>query len=134
MTKNTICNINNAKNIITSKFKEKLWCEENLTVKRKLRYYKEVINPNMEDQNYLLVVISLWKKINIPRLEWTLMNSIAKQGVVLSLKLHIQKGFVICVSLWVLRMTVTFSLSALLTPTLDLSFIVFSTIHAFIAS
>ena len=36
-------NIDNIKNIITSKFKEKLWCEENLVIKRKLRYYKEVI-------------------------------------------------------------------------------------------
>ena len=32
-------NIDNVKNIITSKFKEKFWCEENLAVKRKLRYY-----------------------------------------------------------------------------------------------
>ena len=37
-------NINNIKNIVTSKFKEKLWCEEDLEAKRKLRYYKEVIN------------------------------------------------------------------------------------------
>ena len=29
-------NIDNVKNIITSKFKEKLWCEENLAVKIKL--------------------------------------------------------------------------------------------------
>ena len=42
-------NIDNVKNIITSKFKEKFWCEENSVVKRKLRYYKEVINPNLED-------------------------------------------------------------------------------------
>ena len=28
-------NIDKVKNIITSKFKEKLWCEENLVVKRK---------------------------------------------------------------------------------------------------
>ena len=33
-------NIDAIKIIITSKFKEKLWCEENLAVKRKLRYYK----------------------------------------------------------------------------------------------
>ena len=31
-------NIDNAKNIITSKFKKKLRCGENLAVKRKLRY------------------------------------------------------------------------------------------------
>ena len=42
-------NINNAKNIITSKFKDKLWREEKLAVKRKLRYYNEVINHNLED-------------------------------------------------------------------------------------
>ena len=31
-------NINNIKNIVTSKFKEKLWCEKDLEAKRKLRY------------------------------------------------------------------------------------------------
>ena len=31
-------NIDYVKNIITSKCKEKFWCEENLAVKRKLRY------------------------------------------------------------------------------------------------
>ena len=51
-------NIDNVKNIIISKFKEKFWCEENLEVKKKLRYNKEVINPNLEDQKYLLVVTS----------------------------------------------------------------------------
>ena len=45
-------NINNIKNIVTSKFKEKLWCEKNLEAKRKLRYYKEVINHTLEDQKY----------------------------------------------------------------------------------
>ena len=39
--KDILHNIDNVKNIFTSKFKEKLWCEENLVVKRKLRYYKE---------------------------------------------------------------------------------------------
>ena len=43
-------NINNIKNIVTSKFKEKLWCEKYLEAKRKLRYYKKVINPTLEDQ------------------------------------------------------------------------------------
>ena len=58
-------NIDNVKNIITSKFKEKLWCKENLAVKRKLRYYKEVINPNLEDQKYLSIVTSSQNKFNI---------------------------------------------------------------------
>jgi hypothetical protein len=34
----------NIKNTITSKFKGKLWCNKELEDKRKLRYYKEVIN------------------------------------------------------------------------------------------
>ena len=50
--------IDNVKNIITSNFKEKFWCEENLLVKIKLRYYKEVINPKLKDQKYLSVVTS----------------------------------------------------------------------------
>jgi hypothetical protein len=47
-------NKDNIKNIITSKFKEKMWCNKELEGKRKLRYYKEVINPNLEDQNISL--------------------------------------------------------------------------------
>ena len=65
-------NIDNVKNIITSRFKEKFRCEDNLALKRKLRYYKEVINPNLEYQKYLLVVSSAWKKINIAKIR---MNS-----------------------------------------------------------
>lgn len=37
----TLENSDISKNIITSKFKEKLWWDED---KRKLRYYKDVIN------------------------------------------------------------------------------------------
>ena len=62
-------NIDNAKYIITSKFKEKLWCEENLVVKRKLRYNNEVINPNLEDQKYLSILTSSQKKINIAKIK-----------------------------------------------------------------
>ena len=65
-------NIDNVKNIITSKFKEKFQCEENLVVKRKLRYYKEITNPKLEDLKYLLVVTSSQKKINIAKIR---MNS-----------------------------------------------------------
>jgi hypothetical protein len=61
-------NNNNIKNIITSKFKEKLWCDKELEDKRKLRYYKEVINPNLEDQKYLFVLTSIKKKINIVKI------------------------------------------------------------------
>ena len=41
-------NIDNVKNIIASKFKEKFRSKENLAVKRKLRYNNEVINPNLK--------------------------------------------------------------------------------------
>ena len=69
MTFCKILNIANVKNIITSKFKEKLWSQEDLAVKRKLRYYKEVINPNLEDQKYLSVIIISQKKINIAKIK-----------------------------------------------------------------
>jgi hypothetical protein len=39
-----------------------------LVDKRKLRYYKEVVNPNLEDQNYLLVLKSANKKINVAKI------------------------------------------------------------------
>ena len=48
-------NIGNAKNIITFNFNDKLWHEEKLAVKRKLRYYNEVIHHNLEDEKYILV-------------------------------------------------------------------------------
>ena len=50
------------KNIIKSKFKEKMWCDKELEEKRKIRYYKAVINPNLEDQNCLSVFPSVNKK------------------------------------------------------------------------
>jgi len=50
--------INNIKDIVISMFKEKMWCEKDLTAKRKLRYYKKVINPTLEDQKYLSILTS----------------------------------------------------------------------------
>jgi hypothetical protein len=61
-------NIDNITNIITSKFKENMWCDKELVDKRKLRYYKEVVSPNLEDPNYLLVLKSAKKKINIVKI------------------------------------------------------------------
>ena len=61
-------NINNIKDIVTSKFKEKMWREKDLAAKRKLRYYKEVINPTLEDQKYLSILTSSKKKINIAKI------------------------------------------------------------------
>ena len=58
-----------SKILFTSKFKDKLWCEENLAVKRKLRYDKEFINPNLEHQKYLSVVTRSWNKTNIAKIK-----------------------------------------------------------------
>ena len=41
-----------------------MWCEKDLEAKRKLRYYKEVINPTLEDQKYIYVLTSSNKKTN----------------------------------------------------------------------
>ena len=45
-----------------------MWHEKDLEVKRKLRYYKEVINPILEDQKYLSVLASTKKTINIAKI------------------------------------------------------------------
>ena len=36
--------------------------------KKQLRYYKDVINPNLEDQNYLSILTNLKKKISLSKL------------------------------------------------------------------
>ena len=54
----TLQNINNIKNSVTYKFKEKMWCGNDLEAKIKLIYYKEVINHNPEDQKYLSILTS----------------------------------------------------------------------------
>jgi hypothetical protein len=56
------------KNIIKSKFREKMWCDKELEEKRKLRYYKDVINPNLEDQNYLSVLTRVNKTTSIAKI------------------------------------------------------------------
>jgi hypothetical protein len=43
-------------------------CDKELEEKRKLRYYKDVINPNLEDQNYLFALPSVKKKIIIAKI------------------------------------------------------------------
>jgi hypothetical protein len=42
-----------------------MWCDKELQEKIKLRYYKDVINRNLEDQNYLSILPSVKKKISI---------------------------------------------------------------------
>ena len=61
-------NIYNIKDIVTSKFKEKMWCEKDLAAKIKLSYYKKVINPTLEDQKYLFILTSSKKKIDIAKI------------------------------------------------------------------
>ena len=45
-----------------------MWCDKELEEKIKLRYYKDVINPNLEDQNYLSILPSVKKKISIAKI------------------------------------------------------------------
>jgi hypothetical protein len=45
-----------------------MWCDKELEKKRKLRYYKDVINHNIEDQNYLSVSPSVKKNISIAKI------------------------------------------------------------------
>ena len=45
-----------------------MWCDKELEEKIKLMYYKDVINPNLEDQNYLYVLTSVKKKISIAKI------------------------------------------------------------------
>jgi hypothetical protein len=40
---------------------EKMWSDKELEGKIKLRYYKDVIKPNLEDQNYIFVFPSVNK-------------------------------------------------------------------------
>jgi hypothetical protein len=68
MEETILQNKDTIKKNVKSKFKEKMWCDKELEGKRKLRYYKDVINPNLEDQNYLSVLPSVKKKINIAKI------------------------------------------------------------------
>jgi hypothetical protein len=45
-----------------------MWCDKELEGKIKLRYYKEVNKPNLEDQRYLSILRSVKKKINITKI------------------------------------------------------------------
>jgi hypothetical protein len=45
-----------------------MWCDKELEEQRKSRYYKDVINPNLEDRNYLFVLSSVKKKISIAKI------------------------------------------------------------------
>jgi hypothetical protein len=46
-----------------------MWHDKELERKRKLIYYKEVINPNLEDQKYFFVLTSVKNRINIVKIK-----------------------------------------------------------------
>jgi len=79
----------------------KLICCDCIT--RKLRYYKEVINSNLEDQKYHSILTSSKKKINIAKIRTN-----SHEGGGQSLKHHGRKAFASFVSLCVLRTNLTF--------------------------
>jgi hypothetical protein len=48
-----------------------VWYDKELDDKIKLKYYKGVVKPNLEDRKYLLVFSSAKKKINIAKTRTT---------------------------------------------------------------
>lgn len=45
-----------------------MWCYKELEDKRNIRYYKEVINLNLENQKYIFVLTIVNKKNNIAKI------------------------------------------------------------------
>jgi hypothetical protein len=68
MEETILQNKDTIKKNIKSKLKKKMWCDKELEEKGKLRYYKDVINPNLEDQDYLSVSPSVKKKLSIDKI------------------------------------------------------------------
>ena len=58
----------NIKDTINPNFRDKMWDVKKMEDKRKLRYYKEVINPIVDNQNYLCMLTSTKSKMNIARI------------------------------------------------------------------
>ena len=103
-------------------------------IKRKLRYYKEVINPNFEDQKYLSVVTRSQKKINIAKIRTNFHELHNEIGCRYIPKTPWEEMvFHLCESMNVEDAN-HFLLECPATPTLDLSFIVFAWIKTFITS
>ena len=74
-----------------------MWCEKYLEAKRKLKYYKEVINPTLEDQKYLSVLTSSKKKTNIAKIRTNSYELHSEIGRWQFLKHHGWKGSAISV-------------------------------------
>ena len=105
----TLQNMDTIKSTIALKFKEKLWCDKELEDKRKLRYYKEVINHDLEDPQYLFVILSVKKKINIAKIRTNSHELHTEIRHWNFLKRHGMKEFVIFVILRKWRMKNTLS-------------------------
>jgi hypothetical protein len=77
-----------------------MWCDEKIEQKRKLRYYKDVINSNLEKQNFLFVFPSVKKKIRTAKI---------RLGIGQFLKCDGMKEGVTFVTLRRLKMKITLS-------------------------
>jgi hypothetical protein len=86
-----------------------MWCDKELKKKRKLRYYKDVIYPNLEDQNYLSILSSVKKKISIAKKKKFSPARHSEIGFGQFLKRHGMKECVTFVTLRRLKMKNTFS-------------------------
>jgi hypothetical protein len=86
-----------------------MWCDKELEEKRKLRYYKDVINPNLEDQNYLFVLPSVKKKLSIAKIRTNSHELHSETRRWSILKRHGMKKCVTFVTLRRLKMKSTFS-------------------------
>jgi hypothetical protein len=110
-----------------------MWCKDkDLEEKRKLRYYKDVINHNLEDQNYLFVLTSVKKKISISKIRTNshVLRSIVKLGVGQILKHHEMKVCHLCDT----KKVEDENHFLLDCPRLDLIFKIFVTLPAFLIS
>ena len=97
------------KNIIKSKFKEKMRRDKELEEKINLRYYNEVIDPNLEDKKYLFVLTSAKKKISIVKIRTKSHELHSETRVGQFLKRYGMKECVTFVTLRSLKMKRTFS-------------------------
>lgn len=128
----TLQNIDNIKNAITPKFKEKLWRNIELEDNKRLRYYKEVINPNLEVRKYLFVLTCIKKKINFAKMRMNSHKPHYKTRHWEIPKLPLVKEFVIFMTLRELRIKNNFSYSVVHPPTLDLNFKIYVAISHFL--
>ena len=104
MEETILQNKDTIKKNVKSKFKEKMWCDKELEEKSKLRYYKDVMNPNLEYQNFLSILTSVNKKLSIAKIKT---NSHELHSVGQFLKRHGMKECITFVTLRRLNMKIT---------------------------